>query len=280
MIDLAPGHKVGLLVKNPVLLAGGAIGYGEAMHSGLAVKQLGAVVVGPLLHHSGAGAPPPRLAEVPGGFVLGAGLQNRGVNDVLKRFARLWLRLGVPVIVQVAETRPPSLAFVVERLATVEAVAGIELLVAPGADKEAVSQVVHTVVQSCDVPVWVKLPLAEAVALAPAAVATGAVGIVVGRPPVATAPRSSQAAAAPSLVQGALQGPSLFHLMLAALLAVSRLALPAALLACGGIHTIEQAQLVLSVPGVCAFQIDSALWIEPGLPNRLATALHPPAMLG
>lgn len=274
MIDLAPGHKAGLVVKNPVLLAGGTIGYGEALHSGLAVKQLGAVVVGPLLRHSGGGAPPPRLAELPGGFVLGTGLQHRGVNDVLKRFARHWSRLGVPVIVQVAETRPPSLTFVVERLATVEAVAGIELLIAPGSSPETVSQAVHTVLQICDVPVWVKLPLAEAVALAPAAVAAGAVGIVVGRPPVAAALRQGQGDTPLTLVQGAFQGAALFHLMLAALLAVSRLALPAALMACGGIHTLEQAQLVLSVSGVCALQIDSALWVEPGLPVRLVAALQ------
>lgn len=274
MIDLAPSHKAGLVVKNPVLLAGGTIGYGEALHSGLAVQQLGAVVVGPLLRNSGAGAAPPRLAEVPGGFVLGAGLQNRGVNDVIKRFARLWARFGVPVIVQVAETRPPALAFVLERLATVEAVAGIELLIAPGMNPEAVSQAVHTVLQSCDVPVWVKLPLAEAVALAPTAVAAGAVGIVVGRPPVAAALRRVQPEAQSVLVQGALHGPAIFNLMLAALLAVSRQALPAALLACGGIHTTEQALTVLAIPGVRALQIDSALWIEPGLPARLVTALR------
>lgn len=274
MIDLAPGHKAGLMVKNPVLLAGGTIGYGEAMHSGLAVKSLGAVVVGPLLRHSGAGAPPPRLAEVPGGFILGAGLQNRGVNDVIKRFARLWSRFGVPVIVQVAETRPQALTFVLERLTTVESVAGIELLIAPGTNPEAVSHLIHTVLQCCDVPVWVKLPLAEAVALAPPAVAAGAVGVVVGRPPAAAAIRYSQPEAQPTLVQGALQGSTLFHLMLAALLAVSRQALPAALLACGGIHTVEQALTVLAIPGVCALQIDSALWVEPGLPERLVATLQ------
>ena len=274
MIDLAPSHKAGLVVKNPVLLAGGTIGYGEAIHSGLAVPQLGAVVVGPLLRNSGAGAAPPRLAEVPGGFVLGAGLQNRGINDVIKRFARLWARLDVPVIVQVAETRPQALAFVLERLATVEAVAGIELLIAPGMNPEAVSQAVDTVLQICDVPVWVKLPLAEAVALAPTAVAAGAVGIVVGRPPVAAAIRGVQPETQSVLVQGALQGPAIFNIMLAALLAVSRQALPAALLACGGIHTVDQALTVLAIPGVRALQIDSALWIEPGLPAQLVTALR------
>jgi dihydroorotate dehydrogenase (NAD+) catalytic subunit len=276
MIDLAPGHKTGLLVQNPVLLAGGSVGYGEALASGLAVKQLGAVVIGPLLRQSGSGVAPPRLAEVPGGFVLGAGLQNRGVNDVVKRFARQWARLGAPVIVQVAELRPTALSFVLERLAPVEAVAGLELLVGAGADGESVKRAISTTMQISDLPIWVKVPLAEAVTLAPVAVEAGAVGIVVGQPPLAAALRPNLTDREPALVQGMLYGPVLFHLMLAALLAVSKLALPAALIACGGIHTEQQARTVLQIAGVRAVQIDSALWIEPGLPGQLAAALDKP----
>lgn len=280
MIDLAPNHKLGLSVKNPVLLAGGTIGYGEAMYSGLNLKQLGGVVVGPLLRHSSAGPTPPRLAEVPGGFVTAAGTQNRGISDVLKRFARLWARLGAPVIVQVAEQRPDALAFLLERLATLEIVAALELWIGPGADAESVKRVVQTTAQISDLPIWVKLPLAEAVRLAPIAVDTGAVGLVVGQPPLAAALRHHQANIATTLVQGTLYGPATYHLMLATLLAVSRLALPAALIACGGIHTQEQAQTVLRIPGVRALQIDSALWVEPGLPARLAMALQDGALVG
>ncbi len=276
MIDLAPHHKIGLTVKNPVLLSGGTIGYGEALHPGLDVKQLGAVVVGPLLRHSAAGSAPPRLAEVAGGFILAPGLQNRGVSDVLKRFARLWTRLGTPVIVQVAEQHPQSLAFVVEQLATIEAVVGIELLFATGVETETVRRAVHTAGQVIDLPVWVKLPLATAVFLAPVAVAAGAVGVVVGQPPPGAAIRTAAGESAATIVQGALHGPLTFNLMLVELVAVSKLALPAALIACGGIHTQAQAQAALDLPGVRALQIDGALWVEPGLPMRLAAALQPP----
>jgi len=274
MIDLAPNHKLGLSVKNPVLLAGGTIGYGEAMHSSLALKQLGGVVVGPLLRHSSAGPTPPRLAEMPGGFVMAAGVQNRGIGDVLKRYARLWARLGTPVIVQVAEQRPEVLAFLLEQVAAVEALVALELLIGQGAEAESVKRVVQTAAQISDLPIWVKLPLAEAARLAPIAVDAGAVGVVVGQPPPGAALRHYQDSIATTLVQGALYGPATYHLMLATLLAVSRLTLPAALIACGGIHTQEQAQTVLRIPGVRALQIDSALWVEPGLPAQLAMALQ------
>jgi len=275
MIDLAPHHKVGLPVKNPILLAGGTVGYGEAIPPALDVKTLGAVVVGPLLRHSTAGAAPPRMAEVPGGMILTTGLQNRGVNDVLKRFTRQWMRLGVPIIVQVAELRPQSLAVVLERLSTVATVAGIELLLPVGTEPERVKQVVQTAVQLSDWPVWVKLPVAEALLLAPLAVDAGAAGLVIGQPPVGAALRPAQPAEAPAFVQGPLYGPLVFHLLLPLLLAVSKLDLPAALIACGGIHTVAQAHTALAIPGVRAIQIDSALWVEPGLPMQLATACAP-----
>ncbi|MBX3011694.1 MAG: hypothetical protein KF832_09295 [Caldilineaceae bacterium] len=273
MIDLAPGHKLGLLVKNPVLLAGGMIGYGEALYPGLDLKQLGAVVVGPVLHQSSGGSAPPRLAEVPGGMILSAGRQNRGVTDVIKRYAQRWARLGAPVIVQVADTQPSALAAVLEQLAGIDAVAGIEVVAGQDGDAEACKRLVQTAVQVCDVPVWVKLPLAEAPRLAPLAVAAGAVGLVMGQPLAAAMPRQRFGKSDPVLVQGALYGPAAFPLLLPTLLAVSRLALPAALIACGGIHAADQARLVLQIPGVVALQVDSAVWIEPGLPARLVAAL-------
>ena len=51
-IDLAPNHKHGLAVTNPILLGCGAIGYGEAVPKGLDTAELGAVVVGPILSAS------------------------------------------------------------------------------------------------------------------------------------------------------------------------------------------------------------------------------------
>ena len=60
--------------------------------------------------------------------------------------------------------------------------------------------------------------------------------------------------------------------MLAVLEVVRNLDLPCALIACGGIHTLEQARQAL-LAGADAIQIDSAIWVEPSLPARLAIAL-------
>ncbi len=279
MLDLAPGHKLGLIVANPVLLAGGIIGLGEAVHSEMATAQLGAVVVGPVRRGGQAGPPAPRLAEMSGGFVLNGSEQNRGLSAVVKRFARLWPRLGCPVVVQLVDRDPQQLATVAEQLSTVAGVSAFEIVVPLWADAEWLERAITTIDRQSDLPLWVKLPLATAVTLAPVAQMAGAVGAVVGQGLPAALPRSSLlplAAAASALgepvVQGQLYGPLTFPPMLAALLAVARLDLGLALIASGGIHTLAQACQVLAA-GADALQIDSAAWIEPGLPAQLAKAL-------
>ena len=70
----------------------------------------GAAVVGPVLSASRGGTQPPRLAHVNGGVVLDTGLQNRGVNNAIQQYGKLWEKLGCPVIVQVVESHPATLA--------------------------------------------------------------------------------------------------------------------------------------------------------------------------
>ncbi len=283
MIDLAPGHKLGLLTSSPVLLAAGMIGSGEAVAPGLDPSRLGGVVIGPLQRHPSAGAAPPRLAEAAGSFVLEPGMQNRGVTATIKRHARLWPRLGCPIIVQLADTETHYLAAVAERLVDVAEISAFELLIPPNIDGERpaaqwIERTLRTLTDSSDLPIWVKLPLDRATKMAPVAVAAGAVALVVGQPPIGTLPYRTQAKGVTSttpttFVRGALYGPTLFPLMLTALIDVAKLKLPTALIACGGIHTVAQAQQALAA-GASALQLDSAVWVEPGLPQRIAQALE------
>ncbi|MEZ4864584.1 MAG: hypothetical protein R3C14_24960 [Caldilineaceae bacterium] len=275
MIDLAPGHKIGLVVANSVLLAGGTVGYGEAIHPNLVMSTLGAVVVGPILRQGTAGAAWPRLAETPTGFVLATGLQNRGVNAVVKHFGRQWSKLGCPVIAQIADRASHALAEVVERLGNVAGLAALEWLLPADADAELIRRGVRAIVRSSELPLWLTLPFSSPAALAAmatTAVEAGAVGLVVGQPQPAHLLRPNHTTHTYLPVAGALYGPLAFAPMLANLAHIAALSLPAALIACGGIHTPEQARQALAV-GARAIQVDSALWIEPGLPAHLVAAL-------
>ncbi len=93
MIELAPNHKIGLPVANPILLAGGVIGCGDAVTPGLRTQALGGGYR-PGAAASAWGPVPPRVAEMSGAMVLDVGLQNRGLRTVLRRCAPGWARLG------------------------------------------------------------------------------------------------------------------------------------------------------------------------------------------
>jgi dihydroorotate dehydrogenase len=276
IIDLAPNHKLGLVVTNPILLGAGAVGYGEAIPRGLDLAQVGAAVVGPVLGSSRGGSPPPRLAHVNGGIVLDTGLQNRGVNNAIQQYGKLWEKLGCPIVVQVAESHPGTLAKVAGKLAGVRGVQGLELLPAPDVEPGQLAALVRTLDRACELPIWVKLPLARAAALAPVVVGAGAVGVVVGQAPMGAGLAGKEGASGQGvgdqgvqqLVRGALYGPLVFPLMLGVLQDVAALRLSAALIACGGIHTAAHVLQALDA-GAQAVQIDSLVWVEPGVVGRL-----------
>ena len=265
VVELAPGHKIGLPLAGPVMLAAGSIGYGEARHRELETSRFGGIVVGPFTRRSRGGSQPPRLAETVGGFVRRVGLQNRGVSAAVRRYGQLWPRMGCPVIAQVADSESGEAAETVERLSAVEGIEGFELLCQPEASEREIGRLLEVLLLETDLPLLVKLPLTRAAALAP--VAAGAAGLVVGSPPMGAAMRADRQA-----VSGELFGPGVFPMMLAALLEVKALELPGSLLACGGVHTRQQARDCLQA-GADALQLDSLVWVEPAAAMNLAGEL-------
>ena len=170
-VELAPGHKLGLALASPVMLAGGSVGYGEARHREMEPGRFGGVVVGPFTRRSRGGSQPPRLAETMGGFVRRVGLQNRGVSAAVKRYGQLWSRMGCPVIAQIADSRREEAAETVERLTGVDGIEGFELLCQPEVGEREIKLLLEVFLLESDLPVLVKLPLARAAALAPVAAA-------------------------------------------------------------------------------------------------------------
>ncbi len=269
MIDLAPGHKAGLVLDSPVMVAGGTVAYGDALPPGWDLSALGALVVGPVTRHPRSGPAPPRLADVPGGLVLDRGLQNRGVRRVVRRYARLWERLGLPILVQIGDTEPGEAASTARSVMVSSAVAGLELLLLPEATPEADRALVQALRRAVEVPLLAKLPLHTSPERARALVEAGVDCLVVGRPPRAIA-RTPQG----PFLRGELYGPAVFPLMLHALERLAAAALGVPLVACGGIHTQDQIRDALAL-GAVAVQLDSLVWVEPGMAMEQVESLSP-----
>ncbi len=267
-VELAPGHKIGLVLTGPVMLAAGSVGYGEARHRELDTGRFGGIVVGPFTRRSRGGSQPPRVAETSGGFVRRVGLQNRGVSAAVRRYGQLWTRMGCPVIAQIGDSERDEAAETVERLSVVDGIEGFELLCQPEASEQEISRLLEVFRLESDLPVMVKLPLTRAAVLAQVAVEAGAAGVVVGSPPSGAGIRADGQA-----VSGEMFGPGVFPMMLAALLDVKALALPGSLIACGGVHTRQQARDCLHA-GADALQLDSLVWVEPAAAVALAVSLE------
>ncbi len=267
MIELAPHHKSGLALANPVMPAAGCFGFGAEYAWLVGTAELGAVVVGPVTAGPRQGAEPPRLLPFPGGVLVHTGLANPGVAAVVRRYARTWARSPVPVIVHVAGVSPQGTESCCRRLSGVEAVAGIELGLPDTADPGEAEAIIRAARAATTQPLIVRLPLAASAALCQPAAEAGADALTIAAPPRGTVWGETRR----RFVSGRLYGPFVLPLALHALRGVAELvSLP--LIGCGGIHSLEDALAFLQA-GAVAVQIDTALWHDPACLASIARGL-------
>src|SRR5579875_2068643 len=101
-VDLAPGHPSGLALRNPITASSGTFGYGIEYARLLDIQQLRAIFCKGTTLRPRRGAPPPRVVETPAGMLNAVGLQNPGVEAVVREKAPIWARWEVPVVVNIA----------------------------------------------------------------------------------------------------------------------------------------------------------------------------------
>ena len=289
-IELAPNHKVGLTLTNPVMPAAGCFGFGTEYARLVETEALGAVVVGPVTARPRRGAEPPRTVPIPSGVLLHTGLANPGIAAVVRLYARAWDRSPVPVIVHVAGTSSDEAASCCWRLASIEAVAGVELGLPDTTSLDDAVAIIQAARVAASQPLIVRLPLANADALCEAAVWAGADALTVAAPPRGMARLSSPKSiwqetgfcerlpknlvSAPTrFVTGRLHGPFVLPLVLRALRRVAELT-TVPLIGCGGIHSAEDGWTFLRA-GATAVQVSGALWHDPACLARIARSLSP-----
>ncbi len=271
-VELAPRHKLGLTLTSPILLASGVIGYGDAFAPGLDVSRLGCFVTAPVTRRPARGQPP-LVIEVPSGLLWRRGRWNPGLRNVLRDYAALWRRSSAPVIVHIDGDQPEDVAAIAGALEQTPGVAGLEIdLFASDLDQvtgmaDHAADLVEAVRAAADLPLLARLPLALADEAIESVVEAGVDALVLAQPPSGLVLDPITA----TTVRGGLHGPSLVP-QIAARLADLAGWVGVPLVACGGVHSLEDALTYLAV-GAAAVQIDTAVWVDPGLPVRIATAL-------
>lgn len=269
LIELAPYNKRGLALASPLMAGCGAVGYGDSWPPELSSDLFGAVVTAPLSVRPRKGAPHPRLAELPAGFLFSTGDHNPGFRRVISRQTSLWRRTKTPLILTLVGGEPGDRAWMAVRLDEADiGIAGIELPVPEDVNLGEASAFISAVRHVTTLPILVKLPATRAAHLARSCVVAGADALVVGTPPPAVYGAEDDV-----LLEAPIAGPVAFPFTLRALRRVAALDLGVPLIAAGGIHSLDDVALCLD-GGAVAVQIRSLIWTDPAAAKHLALGVQ------
>lgn len=264
----------GVVLQNPVLLASGPFGYGGRYPELLDLSLLGGVILKGTAPVAWPGNPPPRLVPIEGGLVNAIGLENPGIDAVLRGPVPALRAQGAKLILNVVGHNPSEMAEVAARASDCPDLVAIELnLSCPnvpdglafGTDPRATALAVTQVRASCRLALWVKLPPSppDRVGLATAALEAGADALsLVNTLPVAAKRPDGK------LLWGGLSGAALRPLALRAVAEVAAAWPKVPIIASGGIASAEDALTFLSA-GARAIAIGTALFANPLAPIEI-----------
>ncbi len=272
-VELAPKTKAGLWLSNPVMTASGTFGYGTELAGVFDIQRLGAIVCKGTTLEPREGNPQPRLYETAGGVLNSIGLQNIGVEALIKEKAPVWATWRVPVIVNIAGDTLEDYVILASRLNIIAGVSGLELNIscpnvaaggaAFGVCPETAAAVTAAVRQVTALPLIVKLtPNTGEIAETAAAVAeAGADAISLINSLKGMAIDIENRRPVLGNVTGGLSGPAVKPVALAMVYEVAgAVAIP--VIGLGGIATAADA-LEFLMAGASAVQVGSASYRNP-----------------
>src|SRR3972149_6832263 len=100
-LELAPGRKLGLPLANPVMTASGTFANGLEYQKVFDIQRLGAIVSKAVTLRPRRGNVQPRIAETAAGMINSIGLQNIGLEAIIRDVAPVWATWRVPVVVNI-----------------------------------------------------------------------------------------------------------------------------------------------------------------------------------
>jgi dihydroorotate dehydrogenase (NAD+) catalytic subunit len=275
-VDLSIEAARGLWLKNPVLTASGTFGQGVEYAELIDITRLGAIVNKGTTPRARPGNPQYRIAETPAGILNSIGLENPGAEEVARKYGKIWSKIGVPVIVNVAGYSVEDYVFVVETLDGTPGVIAFELNVSCpnveggmlfGSDPRLAAAVTRAVKDATDKPVIVKLtPNApqDVVAVARACEEAGADGLTAINTVLGM--RIDVAKRRPILGTGSggLSGPAIRPIAVQMTYQVAQaVAIP--VIGAGGVTSANDA-LEFLMAGASAVQVGTATFADPTAP--------------
>jgi dihydroorotate dehydrogenase (NAD+) catalytic subunit len=272
-VQLAPKNKKGLLLVNPVMTASGTFGYGTEYGHLFDIQKLGAIVCKGTTLEPRDGNPQPRIVETAGGMLNSIGLQNIGVDALVKERAPIWAKWKVPVIVNVAGRTIDDYAQVASKLDGVAGVSGIEVNISCpnvkaggsefGADPVAAAKVTAAVRKATSLPIIIKLTpdTAEIVSVAKAVAEAGADALCLINTLKGMAVDMKTRKPLLGNGCGGLSGPAIKPVALYLVYTVSK-SIEIPIVGCGGIVTGNDA-IEFIIAGATAVQVGTVGFMNP-----------------
>ena len=275
-IQLALENKKGLRLANPVMTASGTFGYGMEYEHLFDIQKLGAIVCKGTTLEPRDGNPQPRIAETANGMLNSIGLQNIGVEALIKEKAPVWAGWQIPVIVNIAGKTIEDYAGVAARLDKVPGVAALEVNISCphvkaggaefGANAESAAKVTEAVRKATSLPVIMKLTpnTAEIVRIAQAVTAAGADALCLINTVRGMAINIKTRKPLLGNGHGGLSGSAIKPVALYMVYEVYK-AVNIPIIGCGGITNAEDA-IEFFMAGATAIQVGTASFLQPRAP--------------
>ena len=278
-VQLAPGNSKGLLLANPVITASGTFGYGIETEIPFDVNLLGAIVCKGTTLEPREGNPQPRIVETVSGILNSIGLQNIGVERLIKEKAPAWAKLKVPVIVNIAGATIDEYKSVVAKLDGVKGISGIELNISCpnvkqggmefGSNPASAAEVTRAVRSATGLPLIVKLSpnVTDICAIALAVCDAGADALTLINTLKGMAIDTNTGKPVLGNVFGGLSGPAIKPVALSIVYRVAKV-VKVPIIGCGGVWTASDA-IEFFMAGASAVQVGSVTLHNPQAPLEI-----------
>ena len=274
----------GLKLDNPVVPASGAFGYGNEFREFYDINILGSFSFKGTTREARFGNPTPRIAECGAGMINAVGLQNPGIDAVIREeLPRLKTFFRKPVIANISGFSVEEYAYCCERIDRQEQVGLIEVNVSCpnvrhggmsfGTCPDAAAEVTRAVKAVTTKPVFIKLSpnVTDIVAIARACEEAGADGICLINTLLGMRIDIARRRPVIANTMGGFSGAAVFPVALRMVYQVAR-ACRIPVMGCGGVTTARDV-IEMMMAGASAVQVGAANLVNPYASKEIVEAL-------
>ncbi len=266
----------GIKLKNPVMTASGTFGYGEEFSTFIDLNKLGAMVLKGIFLEPRMGNPPPRIIETPSGMLNAIGLQNVGVEMLIREKLPYLQKFNTPVIINISGDTLEEYVELARRLGEISkemGIAGLEVNIscpnvkkggmAWGTDAQSTYKIISSIRKATSLPLIAKLTpnVTDIKIIAQAAEEAGADALSLINTLVGMAVDIDSRKPKLANVSGGLSGPAVKPVALWLVWQVFQ-TVNIPIIGIGGIMKVEDA-LEFIIAGARAIEIGTANFVNP-----------------